>query len=60
MLLHKFVRDKSELLCNVVELLMANTTYAQVKQDVKETTVSTLDLTPYPQVCDGVDVDEAK
>ena len=59
-LLRRFVRDKSELLCDVVELLMANPTYARVRRkDGKETTVSTSDLAPYPRVSPTVDVDKA-
>ena len=49
--LRRFVRDKDEPLCDVVELLMANPTYARVRRrDGKETTVSTSDLAPYPNV----------
>ena len=59
-LLRRFVRDKSKPLCDVVKLLMANPTYARIRRkDVKETTVSTFDLVPYPQVSPSVDVDKA-
>ena len=59
-LLRRFVRDKCEPLCDVVELLMANPTYARVRRkDGKEITVSTSDLAPYPRVSPTVDVDKA-
>ena len=48
-LLRRFVRDKSEPLCDPVELIMANQTYARVRTgEGQETTVLTSDLAPYP------------
>ena len=50
-LLRRFVRDKSDPLCDVVEILDANPTYARVRrEDGRETTVSTSDLAPYPNI----------
>ena len=50
-LLRRFVRNKGDPLCDPVELLMANPTYAKIRYaDGRESTVSTSDLAPYPNV----------
>ena len=49
-LLRRFIRNKSEPLCDVVELIRANDNYARVlSKEGKEFTVSTSDLAPYPK-----------
>ena len=48
--LRKFIRNKSDPLCERVYLLDANPSYAHVRLfNGKETTVSTSDLTPVPE-----------
>ena len=49
-LLRRFVRSKSDPLCNQVELIEANPSYAHIRHpDRRETTVSLTDLAPCPQ-----------
>jgi len=50
-LLCRFVRNKDEPFCDRVELLSANPTNARIKYpNGRESTVSTSDLAPYPNV----------
>ena len=49
-LLHRFVRSKSDPLCDQVELIKANQSYAHTRHpDGRETTMSLMDLAPCPQ-----------
>ena len=48
-LLRRFVRNKSDPMCDTVELISANQTYARVRtQEGRESTVFTSDLAPFP------------
>ena len=48
-LLQRFVRSKEEPICDPVQLLDANPTYAKVRHaDSRESTVLTFDLAPFP------------
>ena len=48
-LLCRFVRNKSDPMCDTVELISANQTYARVRtKEGRESTVSTSDLAPFP------------
>ena len=50
-LLRRFVRTKSDPLCDEVELLEANPSFCHVRyKNGKESTVSTQDLAPFPQL----------
>ena len=50
-LLRRFVRTKKEPICDPVHLLDANPTYAKVRHaDGRESTVSTSDLAPFPNL----------
>ena len=50
-LLRRFVRNKGDPVCDPVELMVVNPTFARVKYpNGRESTVSTSDLAPYPQV----------
>ena len=50
-LLRRFVRDKSEPLCDKVDLIEANPNYALIRYpDGRESTVSVTDLAPFPKI----------
>ena len=50
-LLRRFVRDKSEPLCDQVDLIEANPKYALIRYpNGRESTVSVTDLAPFPKI----------